>query len=65
MGCQVSVVSCRAGDVVDGASIEDVDDVGPRFPGARGEDKVGDDKLLFLSGVGVVHTALWIARDWA
>ena len=46
------------------------------FAGARGEDKVGDvgdvgvdkvgdDKLLFLSGVGVVHAALWIARDWA
>ena len=51
--------------MVDGASIEDVDDVGPRFPGAREEDKVGDDKLFFLSGVGVVHAALWIARDWA
>ena len=39
-----------------------VGDVGPRFAGV---DKVGDDKLLFLSGDGVVHVALCIARDWA
>ena len=28
--------------MVDGASIWDVGDVGPRFGGARGEDKVGN-----------------------
>ena len=49
--------SC-AGGGVDGASIgdvADVGDVGPWFAGACGEDRVGDDKLLFLSGVGVVR----------
>ena len=63
--------------MVDGASIWEVGDVGPRFGGARGEDKVGnvgdvgdagprfagldkvgDDKLLFLFGVGVAHATL-------
>ena len=42
--------------------VGDVGNVGPRFAGV---DKVSDDKLLFLSWVGVVHAALWIARDWA
>ena len=49
----------EVGDVGD---VGDFGDVGPRFAGV---DKVGDDKCLFLSGVGVVHAALWIARDWA
>ena len=43
-------------------NVGNVGDVGPRFASV---DKVGDDKLLFLSGVGVVHAVFWIARDWA
>ena len=58
--------SC-AGGGVDGASIGDVadvgdvGDVGPWFAGACGEDRVGDDKLLFLSGVGVVPASRAVA----
>ena len=40
--------SC-AGDGIDSAS------VGPWFAGVCGEDRVGDDQLLFLSGVGVAR----------
>ena len=40
--------SC-AGGGVDSAS------VGPWFAGVCGEDRVGDDQLLFLSGVGVAR----------
>ena len=45
--------------------VGNVGDVGPRFAGTGGVDKVGDEKLPFLFWVGVVHAALWIARDWA